>query len=188
VGRGSGAADQPVRAVERAELDATGRLLDLEVTLSAGDGEPDTRIVLEPTLGRARISTRTAHVEWSVPADLPWIWTAVLTEPGAADPVSTPLQARVALEATDAARAVRLLDLATLTSHAMTSDQVAVSGSDGTTVVMADDAIDIRDGLPRQLHLAALATDVEPIDASKQPLALAAVDLGCAPISRFVAP
>jgi len=175
-----------IRVVEQAKLDATGRLVHLEATLGPASGDPDSRVVLDPASGRVRILTPSAHVDWSVPSDLPWLWASILRDPLSGEPVATPALARVALRAARAEQAVRLVDLGALTSHAMTADQIVVAEQDGATVVAADDAIQIENGIPTRLHLAALGTDLEPIDAGNQFLALASAHAGCAAPGSFV--
>src|SRR5262252_838826 len=77
-----------VRVVEEAKLDATGRLVHLEATLGPASGDPDSRVVLDPASGRVRINTPSAHVDWSVPSDLPWLWASILRDPLSGAPVA----------------------------------------------------------------------------------------------------
>jgi len=153
-----------VRAVEKAELDESGHLVRLEATIAGGSGLVDTRVVLDPPSRRVEITTPSLHAVWQVPDDLPWVWVPLLTAPGREGPIATPLAGRVALLAAAGGHAVRRLDLATMTSHPMTSDQVVVPEKDGATVVVGDDAVDARGGRVTKIHLAALGTNLEPVD------------------------
>ena len=178
-----------VRAVEEVKLDASGRLIRLEATLGPATGDVETRVVLDATSGRVRISTPSTHVDWSVPSDLPWVWASILRDPATGEPIATPALGRVALRAANPGGAVRLLDLGALTSHAVAADQMVVSEPDRAIVaivVAADDAIEMENGVPTYLHLAALGTTVEPVDAGNQILALAAGNTGCASLGRFI--
>jgi hypothetical protein len=176
------------RAVERAKLDAAGKLVHLEATVASTDGEPDARIVLDAPSGQVQIATRTMHVEWRVPNDLPWVWAPILTAPATRAPIATPVVARVELRAVGTGSPVRVIDLGALTSYAVAADQLVVRDVDavGATVVVANDAVQVEDGVPRALHLAALGTELSPIDAGR--LALASANVGCAPMERSVNP
>jgi len=183
---GSTTTGRVVRAVEEAKLDASGRLLHLEATLGPASGEVETRVVLDAASGRVRISTPSTHVDWSVPSDLPWVWASILRDPASGEPIATPALGRVALRAGNSS-AVRVLDLGALTSHAVATDQVIVpSEPDRAIVVAADDAIETENGVPLYLHLAALRTTLEPVDAGNSFLALAAPSAGCSSLGRFV--
>ncbi|HEY3594826.1 MAG TPA: hypothetical protein VGL13_13175 [Polyangiaceae bacterium] len=171
-----------VRAVERAKIDASGKLVRLEATVGPGTGEPDARVVLDPSSGKVQITTRFAHIEWRVPNDLPWVWAPILTQPSTGAPVATPADGHVAARAAANGRAVRFIDLGALTSHAMPADQLVVAGTDRDTVIIADDTIDVEDGVPTSLHSAALGTDLVPTDAG-QALTMA-TNVGCAPLDR----
>jgi hypothetical protein len=52
-------------------------------------------------------------------------------------------------------------------------------------VVVGDDAIDLHQGLPTVLHLAALGTELERIDPVKEGTMLAAADVRCAPLGSM---
>jgi hypothetical protein len=175
-----------VKSVERARVDASGRLVHLEATIGPAIGEPDARVVLDPPSGKAQITTRTAHIEWSVPNDLPWVWAPLLTQPSTGAPIATPVDGRVVLRAAGSGQPVRLIDLGSLTSHAVAADQLVVADGERTTVIIADDTVDLEDGVPRGLHLAALRTELSATDAGKQALTLA--NIACAPLDRTVAP
>jgi hypothetical protein len=150
-----------VRVVERAELDATGRLLRLEARVGAPGTEPDTRVVLDPPNGSVRITSPSLNIDWSVSNDLPWIWAPLLTAPGGGT-ITTPLVARVVLRAASSDRPVRLIDLGALTSHSITADQLVIPDGDRATVIVADDAVDVSGGVPGAIHLAALGTTLRP--------------------------
>jgi hypothetical protein len=175
-------AHDAVGAVEHAEIDASGRLLRLEATVGR-PGEPSLRVVLDPPSGQVEITSPSVHIEWSVPNDLPWVWVPILTAPASGAPISTPVVGRVTLLAAGHHPAVRLLDLGTLASHAVTTDQLLVSDDDRGMVVVADDYIEMNNGLPSVLHQAALGTRLEPVDSGKQAM-MSATGTGCAPIGR----
>jgi hypothetical protein len=177
--------NQVVRVVELATLDAAGRLLRLEATLGGLSGEPNARVVLDPPHGRVESWTAAGHLEWSAANDLPWVWAPILTDPNSRAPIATPVVGRVALRAADSAGPVRLIDLGASTSHAMTADQIIVADGDQAIVVVGNDAIDMHQGLPSVLHLAALGIDLERIDPLKQGTMLAAADVRCAPLGSM---
>lgn len=91
--------------------------------------------------------------------------------------MATAVEARVIWKAAVGGQAVRLLEVGALRSQTVTADQVLVPDSGeagasrpseqraGGTVVLGDDAIDVEGGMPARLHLAALGTEVEPVDA-----------------------
>jgi hypothetical protein len=153
-----------VSAVEKAKLDEAGHLVRLEATIAARHGKVDTSIVLDPPTGRVEITTDSLHAVWLVPNDLPWVWAPLLSAPGSGGRIATPLAGRVTLLAAAKNHAVRRLDLATLANHPMTADQVVVPEDEGATVVVGDDAVDVRDGRVIGIHLAALATNLERVD------------------------
>jgi hypothetical protein len=205
---GDGRSNKVVRVVEAVRLDAAGRLLRLEATLGGPSGEPDARVVLDPLHGRVESWTASVHLQWSVPNDLPWVWAPILRDPNSGAPIATPAVGRVVLRATGSMGPVRLIDLGALTSHAIMADQLVVSDGDSsdsttsttspssttstsstsstssTTVVVGDDTIDVDEGLPSVLHLAALGTKLERIDPVRQGAMLAAADVRCALRSR----
>ena len=180
------------RLVEQATIDLTGRLLEAAATLSpapgtaAGSG-PATRVVFHPDRSSVEITAPAVHVEWSVPNDLPWVWAPLLTGPSPwrnrpGRPIATPLGARAAFRAAEGGRAVRLLDLGTLQHHTVTADQVVIPDGVNATVVLADDVVDVENGAPRRLHLSALDTTLEVLDARAPSSALVAA-LRCTELS-----
>jgi hypothetical protein len=182
------------RLVEQATLDQSGRLVEADATLTpagAADPGPVTRVVFRPGRRSVELSTPALHLEWSVPDDLPWVWAPLLTAPSRSTshpaPIATPLGARVAFRAAEAGRSVRLLDLGALEHHTLTADQLVITDGDSATVVLADDAVDVDHGSPRRLHLAALDTTLEVLDARAPSRALVAA-LRCTAPSGSIAP
>jgi hypothetical protein len=194
---GSGA-----RLVEEATIDDSGQLVEAEATLTpaaaaqaaVGTGTEaraaETHVVFHPGRRTVELTTPTLHVEWSVPDDRPWVWAPLLTVEGPR-PIATPLDARVALRAAENGRTVRLLDLGTLEQHTLAADQMVIQNGDGAgasaSVIIGDDVIDVENGTPRRLHLAALDDTLELLDASAPSGALVAA-LRCTSLSGSFAP
>jgi hypothetical protein len=189
--------DTGERLLEEATLDASGRLVEAEATLSpmaAGHAPQDAiRVSFRPERDAIEVIAPARHLEWSVPHDLPWAWLPLLTAPlpsgqGRA-PIATPLGARVAFRAADGGRVVRMLDLGALRAQTLTADQLVVTDGDGegATVVLGDDAIDVENGTPRRLHLSALDASLEILDARVPSSALVAA-LRCTALSGSFAP
>jgi hypothetical protein len=82
---------------------------------------------------------------------------------------------------------VRLLDVGALEHHTWTADQLVITDGDSATVVLADDAVDVEHGSPRRLHLVALDTTLEVLDARAPSRALVAA-LRCTAPSGSIAP
>jgi hypothetical protein len=181
------------RLVEQAAtIDESGQLVDAEATLTpaADVGGPGrsmaTHAAFHPERKRVELTTTALRMEWSVPNDLPWVWAPLLTvDPVAgknSPSVATPLDARVAFRAAHDGRAVRLLDLGALEQHTLTADQMVIPDGADATVVIGDDVIDVEDGPPRRLHLAALDDTLALLEASAPSGPLVAA-LGCADLS-----
>ena len=137
----------------------------MEARLDAVGGRPAKYVVMDAVVGSVDITTDSFRVHWDVPTDLPWVWAPLLTVASTGVPLTTPVDARVVWRATANGRAVRLLDLGVLAQYAVTADQLAVPDARGGTVVLANDAIDIEEGMPKRLHLAALDADVDAASA-----------------------
>jgi hypothetical protein len=157
--------ERVIRDTENAELDESGRLLHLDAAIGPVNRDSAVRVVLEPAKGRVEIITPSLHAVWSVPSDSPWIWVPMLMVPDGLGPIATPLVGLVMLRAANRGRPVRRLDLATLTSHLITADQLVVFEGQGATVIVGDDAVDVEHGMPTTLHLAALNATLELVDA-----------------------
>lgn len=183
------------RLVEEATIGESGRLLEAEATLTAAAGPkgpgPVTRMVLHPGRSSVEVTGPVLHVEWSVPNDLPWVWAPLLTSGApptrSAGSIATPLSAWVAFRSAETSRAVRLLDLGVLQHHTVTADQLVIPDGAGATVVLADDVIDVEDGVPRRLRLAALDSILEVLDA-RAPSSTLVAALRCTALSGSSAP
>jgi hypothetical protein len=183
------------RLVEEATIGESGQLVEAEATLTAAAGatgaRPVTRVVLHPGRSSVEVSAPALHVEWSVPNDLPWVWAPLLTSgsppTGSPRPIATPLGAWVAFRSTETSRAVRVLDLGVLQQHTLTVDQLVIPDGAGATVVLADDVIDVEDGKPRRLRLAALDATLEVLDA-RAPSSTLVAALRCTALSGSSAP
>lgn len=196
---GSGA-----RLVEEATIDESGQLVEAEATLTpaaatqaaVGAGAvaraAETHVVFHPGRRVVELTTPVMHVEWRVPDDNPWVWAPLLTVEGGR-PIVTPLDARVALRAAEDGRTVRMLDLGTMEQHTLAGDQMVIPNGagdgdgGGASVVIGDDVIDVENGTPRRLHLAALDDTLELLDASAPSGALVAA-LRCTSLSGSFAP
>ena len=183
------------RLVEEATIGESGQLVEAEATLTAAAGAegpgPVTRVVLHPGRSSVEVTAPALHIEWSVPNDLPWVWASLLSTgspstPGPG-PIATPLGAWVAFRSAQTGRAVRVLDLGVLQHHTLTADQLVVPDGAGATVVLDDDVIDVEDGAPRRLRLAALDATLELLDARTPSSALVAA-LRCTALSGSSAP
>lgn len=152
---------------EEATTDQSGRLLRAELTLHEHEGGKNTRVVLDPRQGTVELTTATVHTRWAVPNDLPWVWAPMRDPAAKGVATATPLEAVVALRGAAGDRAVRVLDLTKLESFTLMADQLVVHGERGmSTVVLGDDYVDMEDGMPRRVHLAALHSDLEVIKPS----------------------
>ena len=184
------------RLVEEATIDPSGRLVDARATVTgvavADEPAPVTRVAFEPAQGAITATTPDRYVDWHVPNDLPWVWVPLLIARGSAGtgipgPVVTPLGAWVAVRAAQAGQAVRLLDFTALEAHTLVADQLVVPDGASATVVLGDDFADVDGGKIRRLHLAALGSTLEILDARAPSSALVAA-LRCAAPSGSSAP
>lgn len=134
------------RLTEAATFDRTGRLVRAEIMLACASGRQT--LVLDPIEGIVEARTESGTRRQRTPTDFPWLWVPRSCSRGAA--LATPLSALVALRSVPTAGAGRLIDLDGLTSHTIMSDQVVVrEDAHSDWVVLGDDAILVRDGLPR---------------------------------------
>ena len=184
------------RLVEEATIDGSGRLVNAAATLTgapiAGEPAPVTRVALEPAQGAVTLMAPDRYLDWRVANDLPWTWLSLLTAghataPGAPGPIATPLGAWVAFRASESAPAVRVIDLAAVADHSLAADQLVVPDGASATVVLGDDFADVDGGKPRRLHLAALGSTLEILDARAPSSALVAA-LRCTAPSGSSAP
>jgi len=149
---------------ELATTDGAGRLVRAELTFNEQARDKRVRVVLDPRNGKVELFSPTRRTSWTVPTDLPWVW-APMHDPVSRGAYATPLEAQVALRAAMGNRPVRLLDLTRLESFTLMSDQLLVRDQDSgrATVVLGDDYVEILDGRPHRLHLAAIGGDLETV-------------------------
>ena len=164
-----------VRLSERAELDASGRLMTAEAHLEQGLGQPPVQIDFDRTRGVIVVDSSLTHFEWTVPTDYPWIWAPLLSA-GTGKPITTPLLARVVLSSVRDGNPLRILDLGTLHSWTLTADQIVVDDDEGEPLaVVLEDTVQFKAGMPEHLHLSALSTSLDRVraDTSSKELASA---------------
>ena len=162
--------DIPLRArstgrlhlTETATLDQWGQLMSARVTASRPRA-PVTAFVLEPRAQTVRlIRDGMATVEWRVPADAPWIYRPLSSADGLL--ASTPLAAWVAARAAGVAPVVRVLVPERQQSYLVPIDQLAIATSEGKTVVLESDGIDVGDDFVREVRLADRSVTLECVD------------------------
>jgi hypothetical protein len=154
------------RLTEDATLDQTGALRSAEAVLCETDGSALKRVLFDRDRGTVEVSEASLHVEWDVPRDFPWIWAPLLAARSTGAPIATPLDARLAWRAAANGRMVRLLDLATLRSYSLASDQVLAPEQSGGTIVLGDDTSEVVNGMPTSLELKALHTQLVRVPAT----------------------
>lgn len=150
------------RLWEEARFDRAGRLIRAETMYSCPSGSSET-VVLEAQSGSVELRTAAGAQRWNVPTDYPWIWVprACSSSPQAVS-LATPVSVLVALHPAAHGGVRRLVDTTTPTSHTITSDQVVIEDDPGAYwVVLGDDAMLVRDGLPQHWRASSLGVDVE---------------------------
>lgn len=152
--------------IETATIDARGWLVRGEAHLAGPNGY--AHVVVDAAHGTVDVTAPSLRTRWSVPTDLPWIWNPLLKDGDQNIGLATPLSAVVALRGATAGEAVRALDLRELQSHTVMDDQLVVANDESFTVVLGDDAVEIDHGLPRRIHLAALGSELETLQAPEQ--------------------
>jgi hypothetical protein len=149
------------RLWEEARFNRAGALVRAESMCSCPSGATET-VVFEVESGVVEVRNASGVQRWSVPNDYPWIWAPHGCNHGShASSVATPVSALVVMRgAKDSAR--RLIDPKHFVSHTITSDQVIVPEDAGASwVVLGDDAVLVRDGVPQRWRANALGVDVE---------------------------
>jgi hypothetical protein len=146
---------------EDATTDHAGRLVRGEYTLTRS-GAANEHVVLDPRAGVVKVSGAVFPMRWSVPNDLPWVWAPTLGGVEGGRTVATPLAAIVTARGAHAASAVRAIDLAGFKSDSVMSDQLVVrDGADSELVVVGDDAVTVRAGMPSLWHVTALNQNIQ---------------------------
>jgi hypothetical protein len=148
------------RLWEEARFDRAGRLIRAESMCSSPSGNSET-LVFEAESGNVELRTAAGAQRWNVPTDYPWIWVPHACS-GSAQALATPVSVLVAMHPAAHGGVRRLLDTTKPTSHTITSDQVVIDDSPGAYwVVLGDDAMLVRDGLPQLWRASSLGVDVE---------------------------
>jgi hypothetical protein len=167
---------------EAATTDRSGRLVRAEYTFTRR-ALPNAHVVLDARAGMVEVAGPVFPMRWSLPNDLPWVWAPALDNGGGAQAVATPLAALVTLQGTQAAGAVRAIDLSALHSDRVSSGELRSRDAEqAESVVVGDDQVAVQDGLPQHWHLGALDREVQAGASSDPPGTLAA--FVCAPIGR----
>jgi hypothetical protein len=146
------------RLTEEIRADVAGHLLEGEATLLAADSSKSRKLVFDAAHGSLDVIAPGFHRRRQLPRDLPWAWTSLLHDPVTGAPIATPLGAIVVARAASEARALRWLDTEAFETHTVMADQVLVADEGSVTTVLGDDWADLADGIPTQMHLAALQT------------------------------
>ena len=148
------------RLWEEARFDRAGRLIRAESMCSSPSGSSET-MVFEAQAGSVELRTAAGAQRWDVPTDYPWIWVPHACS-SSAQALATPVSALVAMHSAAHGGVRRLLDTTKPTSYTITSDQVVVEDEPGAYwVVLGDDAMLVRDGLPQLWRASSLGVDVE---------------------------
>jgi hypothetical protein len=149
------------RLWEEARFDRTGHLLRAESMCSSPSGNTET-VVLEPQSGSLELRTSAGAKRWTVPTDYPWIWVPHSCGSAQAISLATPVSVLAALRPAAHGGVRRLIDTTSSASHTIASDQVVVDDDPGAYwVVLGDDAMLVRDGLPEHWRASSLGVDVE---------------------------
>lgn len=149
--------DDGTRLTEAATLDRAGRLVRAEIVLACGPQQQPQTLVLDPLAGVVEVRTESSSRRHRAPTDFPWIWTPRGCSTATSAALATPVSALVAFRSVPSAGAGRLIDLDGFASHTIMSDQVVVrEDARAHWVVLGDDAMLVRDGLPRRWRSALL--------------------------------
>lgn len=137
------------QVIEDVTLDATGRIVSAEITTtSSTPNELPVRLRLAPSEGLVRIVSGTSEKSFRVPADAPWVYTAL-----PAGLPATPIAAWIAKRGADTAPWLRVVSASEARSFLAPVDQVVVRTETGTTVVLGRDAADTDTVFVRDLRL-----------------------------------
>ena len=149
------------RLWEEARFDAAGKLIRAESMCSCASGANET-VVFEVETGVVETRNATGTHRWSVPNDYPWVWVPRGCSNGSRTTfVTTPVSTMVAARAAKGA-VRRLIDPNRFVSHTIMSDQLIVEeDASASWVVLGEDAVLVRDGLPQRWRANALGVDVE---------------------------
>lgn len=142
------------RLWEEAHFDRAGKLVRAETVYTYSSGLSLT-VSFEPNAGVVETRSAAGFHRWSVPNDYAWVWVSR----GA---ITTPVATLVAARAAKQHGVLQLIDTRTFTSHTIAVDQVVVpEDARAAWVVLGDDAMLVRDGMPVRWHANALALDIE---------------------------
>lgn len=159
---------------ERAEIDATGRLVLATAELRSGSAQGDLVRSVELDAARGSVTVRDARGErvWSVPVDEPLVYRGLFTDvaPQASD--TTAVQAWVARLGARSSSRVRTIDVAARESHTTPVSQVLFADGASVWVVLGDEAVETDDDFVRALPWKTL----ESASAERR-----AADLRCEP-------
>lgn len=144
------------RVWEEAHFDHAGRLVRAESVCSVRSGDSVT-VTFDPTAGVVETRSAEGFHRWSVPTDHPWAWL-----PSSCVDVTTPVAVTVAARASKHHDALRVIDTHRFTSYSVMIDQVVVpEDARADWVVLNDDAVLVKEGIPVRWHANALDVNVE---------------------------
>jgi hypothetical protein len=152
---------------EDATLDRSGRLLRAEYTLTRSNAST-SHVVVDAHAGVVEVAGPVFPMRWTIARDLPWVFAPTVDGTDGTHTIATPLAALVTFRGAQAAGAVRQIDLGALTSHSVMVDQVVVPDGQSNLVVVGDDAVSVRGGLPEHWHVEALSQDLQADIASER--------------------
>ncbi|MDI1479828.1 hypothetical protein [Polyangium sp. y55x31] len=137
------------QVVEDVTLDVSGRIVSAEITTtSSAPNELPVWLRLAPSEGLVRVVSGSSETSFRVPADAPWVYTAL-----PAGIPATPIAAWIAKRGADTAPWLRVVSASEARSFLAPLDQVVVRTETGTTVVLGRDAADTDTVFVRDLRL-----------------------------------
>jgi hypothetical protein len=149
--------------VEDARLDARGKLIKAEISLSKRcSGEAPQRITYEATEGVVRTLDSRGEKRWRAPADAPW--TIAPPRDAAGRSLATPVSGWIAIRAAAAAPMLRVIDAGAATAYAVPSDQLAVATERGTTAVLGSAGVDAGPLFVDDLRLTSMSRSMKRVD------------------------
>ncbi|MEP7119759.1 MAG: hypothetical protein ABJE95_02570 [Byssovorax sp.] len=138
--------------VEDATLDSRGRLVHAETAIAGRCAEvTEQRIVYDAASGVVRIVDAGGEKRFSVPVDAPWVLSPA--RDAEHRPIATAVSGWIAIRAAALAPSLRVIDAASKTAYAVSSDQIAVATERGTTAVLGDAGIDAGPEFVEELRL-----------------------------------